>query len=138
LYGIFALDFRFEAEAWRAAALVAAAALLVLGSPALAPGLDATERFRRVTGRLLLRMIGAVLYAGALFAGLALALGAVNTLFELDLDARIYFHTFGWIFIVLVPWVVMGGVPDYVRPAESRSAVAATVHRMAGYLVTPL
>ncbi|HEX6307671.1 MAG TPA: DUF4153 domain-containing protein [Longimicrobiales bacterium] len=138
LYGRFALDLELEAQAWRAAALVAAAALIVLGAPALAARSGRTERFRRVTGRLVLRMIGVLLYAAALFAGLALALGAVNTLFELDLDARIYLHTFGWVFMVLVTWVVMGGVPDYVRPAEQPGAVGSAVHRMSAFLVTPL
>lgn len=138
VYGVFGLDLELAAQAWRAAGLSAAAALLVLGAPALARGADATARFRLVSGRLLLRVLGALLYAAALFAGLALALGAVNTLFELDLDARIYAHTFGWVFIVLVTWVVMGGVPDYVRPAEEPGAVAGAVHRMSAFLVTPL
>ena len=144
LYGMFVLDLELAAEAWRAAGLVAAAALLVLSAPALA-GLgratragSATERFRRVTGRLVLRTIAVLLYAAALYAGLALAVGAVNTLFELDLDARIYIHTLGWVFFVLVTWVVVGGLPDYVRPGGDAGPVAAAVHRVSAFLVTPL
>src|SRR5690606_21697576 len=97
------LDLRWAAVGWLAAPLVAAGLLTLLAAPALAGRAGATERFRRVTGRLLLRTIAVLIYALALFAGLALALGAVNTLFELDLDARIYFHTLGWVFFVLVP-----------------------------------
>ncbi|HSJ33287.1 MAG TPA: DUF4153 domain-containing protein, partial [Longimicrobiales bacterium] len=138
LYGLLVLNLRWEAEAWRAATLVAAGALALLAAPAFAGRAGATERFRRVTGRLLLRTIAVLIYALALFAGLALALGAVNTLFELDLDARIYFHTFGWIFFVLVPWVIVGGLPDYVRPGGDAGPVAAAVHRISAYLVTPL
>lgn len=144
LYGTFVLDLELAAEAWRAAGLVAAAALLVLSAPALAglgrtaPGGSATQRFRRVTGRLVLRTIAVLLYAAALYAGLALALGAVNTLFELDLDARIYIHTLGWVFFVLVTWVVVGGLPDYVRPGGDAGPVAAAVHRVSAFLVTPL
>ncbi|HSK21396.1 MAG TPA: DUF4153 domain-containing protein [Longimicrobiales bacterium] len=138
LYGLLVLDLRWEAEAWRAATLVAAGALTLLAAPAFAGRAGATERFRRVTGRLLLRTIAVLIYALALFAGLALALGAVNTLFELDLDARIYFHTFGWVFFVLVPWVIVGGLPDYVRPEGDAGPVAAAVHRISAYLVTPL
>jgi hypothetical protein len=144
LYGMFVLDLELAAEAWRAAGLVAGAALLVLSAPALA-GLgratragSATERFRRVTGRLVLRTIAVLLYAAALYAGLALAVGAVNTLFELDLDARIYIHTLGWVFFVLVTWVVVGGLPDYVRPGGDAGPVAAAVHRVSAFLVTPL
>ena len=138
LYGMLVLDLRWEGEAWRAATLVAAGVLTLLAAPALAGRAGATERFRRVTGRLLLRTIAVLIYALALFAGLALALGAVNTLFELDLDARIYFHTFGWVFFVLVPWVIVGGLPDYVRPEGDAGPVAAAVHRISAYLVTPL
>jgi hypothetical protein len=138
VFGLLVLDLRWEAEAWRAATLVAAGVLTLLAAPALAGRAGATERFRRVTGRLLLRTIAVLIYALALFAGLALALGAVNTLFELDLDARIYFHTFGWVFFVLVPWVIVGGLPDYVRPEGDAGPVAAAVHRISAYLVTPL
>jgi hypothetical protein len=138
LYGAFVLDLQQASEGWRAAALVTAGVLLVLGGPALAGRADATERFRRVTGRLLVRTLAVLVYAAALYAGLALALGAVNTLFELHFDGRIYAHAFGWIFFVLVTWVIVGGVPDYVRPAESPGPVAAAVHRMSAFLVTPL
>jgi hypothetical protein len=139
LYGVAVLDLDREAEGWRAAALVAGALLLLLAAPAFASDRDsATARFRLVTGRLVLRVLAVGLYALALFAGLALALGAVNTLFELGLDAKIYAHVFGWVFLVLVPWVVVGGIPDYVRPATEPSAVATAVHRMATFLVPPL
>lgn len=138
LYGVVVLDLRLASEAWRAASLVAAAALLVLAAPALAQRAGATERFRRVSGRVLMRALAVLIYAGALYAGLALALGAVNTLFELDFDTRIYVHTFGWIFFVLVPWVVVGGVPDYVRAEGDAGPVAAAVHRISAFLVTPL
>ncbi|MGH7465003.1 MAG: DUF4153 domain-containing protein, partial [Longimicrobiales bacterium] len=138
VYGVFMLDFQLAAEAWRAAALIAAGVLLVLASPALAGRAGATERFRLVAGRLLVRSLAVLLYATALYAGLALALGAVNTLFELHLDGRIYAHALGWVFFVLVSWVVAGGLTDYVRAAESPGPVAEAVHRMSAFLVTPL
>lgn len=138
LYGVFLLDLELIAEAWRAAALVSAAVLLILATPSFAIRGESVAAFRRVTGRLLLRTLAVLLYAAALFAGLALALGAVNTLFELDFNARVYAHVLGWIFLVLVPWVVIGGLPDYVRPADDTGAVGSAVHRLSAYLVTPL
>jgi hypothetical protein len=68
----------------------------------------------------MLRIIGALLYCGALYVGLALALGAVNALFELDLDGSIYAHVFGWVFLALAPWIVAGGIDDYVLPVRGR------------------
>ena len=138
LYGVLVLDLALIGEAWRAGALTAAAVLVVLSAPALAGHAGAAERFRRVTGRLLLRSMAVLLYAAALYAGLALALGAVNTLFELQLDGRIYLHTLGWVFFVLVTWVIVGGLPDYVRPGVDAGPVAAAVVRISGFLVTPL
>jgi hypothetical protein len=138
-YAVLVMDFERLSEVWRAFVLVAAAALWLGAAAAFGgPRATALERVRAVDGRVLLRVFGALLYAGALFAGLALALGAVNTLFELDLDGKIYLHVFGWIFIGLAPWIVIGGLPDYVRPIEAGSAVAGVVHRMTTYLVPPL
>ncbi|HEX6588692.1 MAG TPA: DUF4153 domain-containing protein [Longimicrobiales bacterium] len=139
IYAIVVLDLSYDAEAWRALLLAAAAGLWTIAMPALTQrGGDAVERMRRIDGRVVLRMIGALLYCLALFAGLALALAAVDSLFELELDGEIYGHVFGWIFFVLAPWIVLGGLPDYTRPAEAPSAVAGVAQRIALFLVPPL
>jgi hypothetical protein len=100
VYGTWVLDLERAAEAWRAAMLIGAALLCVLVLPwagrlPATPATDASTsddrilRMRVVSGRLALRVLGALLYCAALFAGLALALGAVNTLFELNLRGNI-------------------------------------------------
>jgi hypothetical protein len=134
LYWHFLLDLRLATEAWRALMLVVAALLWVAALPWLPR--RSIDEMRAVSGRFLLRVIGAALYCAALFAGLALAVGAVNTLFELDLDGEIYAHVFGWIALALGPWIVFGGVREYATPGDS--AVAPVVHRMAAFLVPPL
>jgi hypothetical protein len=134
LYGWLVLDLTQAGEAWRAAMLIGAAVLWLASVPWLRG--SSIDEMRAVTGRVLLRVLGALLYCGALFAGLALALQAVNTLFELNLDGAIYGHVFGWIFLALAPWIVLGGTADYVRP--SGTDVAGVVHRMAAFLVPPL
>lgn len=132
-------DFQYQAEVWRAVLLIGAAVLWLIALPAFGGARDGrTERMRRVDGRVLLRVIGALLYGAALFAGLALALGAIDVLFELELNENIYAHVWGWIFFALVPWIVIGGLPDYVRPADGSSQVAGVAHRIALYLVPPL
>lgn len=138
-YGLFVADFQYQAEQWRAALLVGAALAWVVAVPAMAGDRsNAVERMRRIDGRILLRVIGAGLYGIALFAGLALALRAIDVLFELSLRGEIYGHVWGWITFVLVPWVVLGGLPDYVRPLEQESAVAGVAQRIALFLVPPL
>jgi hypothetical protein len=134
LYWLLVLDFRLATEGWRAVMLIAAAVLCVAALPWLAR--RSIDEMRAVSGRFLLRVIGGALYCAALFAGLALAVGAVNTLFELNLDSEIYAHVFGWIAFALGPWIVFGGVREYATPADS--AVAPVVHRMAAFLVPPL
>jgi hypothetical protein len=143
LYGWLVLDLERGTEGWRAFMLVAAAVLWLLAVPALAGPRGrllegATDRVRAVASRVLLRGFGAALYAAALYAGLALALAAIDTLFELGLDDRIYAHVAGWIFMVLGPWIVLGAVPEYAQPVEPRREVATVVHRMLTYLVPPL
>jgi hypothetical protein len=134
LYGALVLDLERGAEGWRAAMLVGAAVLWLISMPWLRA--RSIDEMRAVTGRVLLRTLGALLYSVALFVGLALALRAVDTLFELSLGGEIYGHVFGWIFVALAPWIVIGGIADYVRP--STTDVASVVHRMAAFLVPPL
>ncbi|HUF14080.1 MAG TPA: DUF4153 domain-containing protein [Longimicrobiales bacterium] len=140
IYAYAVADFTYAAEAWRAALLVGAALFWLFALPAFgAVGAPArVDRMRRVDGRILLRIIGALLYGGALFAGLALALRAVDVLFELSLEDELYAHVFGWIFFALVPWIVLGGLPDYVRPVDESNAVAGIAQRIVAWLVPPL
>lgn len=138
-YGLFVIDTTHASEGWRALMVAIAFACIALAVPAWASSSgDPSLRLRRVNGRLLLRAFAIGLYGLAMFAGLALALKAIDTLFELNMDGDIYGHVFGWIMIALVPWVVAGGLNDYVRPLEQRTDVANIVHRLTGYLVPPL
>lgn len=125
-----------EAEGWRAFMLLGGALLLTFSAPAW-PRLadDANLRLRRINARVFLRAIGIVLYGLALFGGLALALAAINNLFELKLEGEIYGHVFVWIMVVLVPWAIAGGIDDYARPLTEQSEVARVAYRLVSYLV---
>lgn len=139
VYALLVGSFEYEAERWRAFLLVAAAVAWLVAVPAFAgERAGAVQRMRRIDGRILLRLIGAQLYGIALFAGLALALRAIDVLFELRLRSEIYGHVWGWISFVLVPWVVLGGLRDYVRSLDQESAVAGVAQRIALFLVPPL
>lgn len=128
-----------QSENWRAFMIVAGLVALVFAAPAwVRSDHPASLRLRRINGRFLLRTIGIGLYGLALFAGLALALSAIDKLFELKLKGEIYAHTFGWIMLVLVPWVIAGGLESYVRPLNEESDVARVVQRLTAFLVPPL
>jgi hypothetical protein len=139
IYGATVADFSRVSEIWRAFLLLGAALCALVAAPAFAAGGEARiDVMRRMNGRLVLRMVGVGVYAAALYAGLALALAAVDTLFELELRGQLYAHVFAWIFLALVPWVIVGGLPDYVRSENGDDRVAAVVHRISGFLVPPL
>ena len=131
-------DIQRDAEGWRAFMLIGAALLLVFSVPGWYRSDQASLRLRRINGRFLLRALGISLYGLALFGGLALALRAIAQLFELDLDGEIYGHVFGWIMLVLVPWVVAGGLYEYIRPLDEQSDIARVVQRLTSFLVPPL
>lgn len=136
VYLLLTPDFHLESEKWRAFVLISAAVLLTFSAPALVhSGDDENLRLRRINARVFLRAAGIALYGLALFAGLALALAAIENLFELKLDKEIYAHVFFWIMLVLVPWVVVGGLADYVRSLDEQSEVARVVYRLATWLV---
>ena len=139
LYSLLVTDMQREAEGWRALMLVAATVLLTAAAPAwIRHDEEASLRLRRINGRILLRAIGIGLYALALFGGLALALAAIDNLFELKLRGEIYGHVFGWIMLVLVPWVIVGGIESYLAPLDEVSDVARVAQRLIGFLVPPL
>ncbi len=139
LLATFTLDFQHRAEGWRALLLIAATSAWLVAVPALAAQpAQRSLMLRRVNGRFLVRALGAGLYAGALFLGLALALAAIDTLFELDLREEIFAHVFAWLMLGLVPWITFGGLPDYVRPLDEVSSITSGVHRLTRFLVPPL
>jgi hypothetical protein len=139
LYARLVPDFDFEADAWRTLLVVGAAVCWLFAMPVLGRGFATpVDRVRVMNGRFLLRVLGAGLYTAALYAGLALALAAVDNLFELDLEEALYAHVAGWIFCVLAPWIVIGGLDEYVRRIDVESAVAGVIHRMSAFLVPPL
>jgi hypothetical protein len=139
LYYILTPGMSHEAEGWRALSLCVSACALALAVPGFAKlGASRDFAFRRINSRFLLRAIGIGLYGLALFAGLAVALAAVDNLFDLHMHGEVYMHVYAWIMAVLVPWAVFGAIDDYVRDINEESNVARVVYRLATYLFPPL
>ncbi len=139
LYGAFFLRFELEAEGWRAGALVGAFLLFVTAAPILARSeREPQEPFRTLNARVGVRLLAAGFYTMALYIGLALAIAAVDTLFDLEMPDKIYAHVFGWLAFGLGPWIALAGLPYFVRPFEERSEVMGVLYRIAGWLIPPL
>jgi hypothetical protein len=112
----------------------------VAGSIAYQP-LAANRRGRThlFATRLAVRVIIVGLYAAALYAGLAAALGAVNGLFELKLPDRLYAHLAALVFVLMPPWAVAAGLPDLVAPPGPWSAATLrALRRTALFLLAAL
>lgn len=139
LYGALFLRLDLEAEGWRAGALIGAVLLFVTAAPILARAeREPQVPFRTVNARVGVRLLGAGLYTLALYIGLALAIAAVDTLFDLEMSDDIYAHVFGWLAFALGPWIALAGLPYFVRPFDEGSEVMGVLRRIAGWLIPPL
>ena len=139
LYGALILRLDLEAESWRAVALIGGVLLFVTAAPTLARAeSEAHVPFRTVNARVGVRLLAAGFYTLALYIGLALAIAAVDTLFDLEMSEDIYAHVFGWLAFALGPWIALAGLPYFVRPMDERSEVMGVLRRIAGWLIPPL
>ncbi len=140
VYDLTLLDLDRAAEGWRAVLLLAAVVSAITLAPAAVrpPDGHRDRRFREVNLRMLTRLIGVVLYAGALYLGLVLAIAAVNSLFELHLNDKIYGHVFGAIAFALAPWIFVGGAPAITAPPGPPAESMRIVRRFGVYLFVPL
>jgi hypothetical protein len=116
-YGGWWLDVDLTTELWRFGFLAVAAVMGVALTPVAARLGDATasERFWRFNTRLLFRVTIAAVYAGLLFAGVALGVLAVDELFDLHVSGDVYGHLFALIGVALGPILAVGSLGDVSR-----------------------
>lgn len=91
--------------------------LLALGSHLLvsfAPftSFENLDEFWEYNKALLLRILLSILYSGVLYAGLSIALLAVDNLLDLDIDGETYFQLFLFLGGIFNTWFFLAGVPD--------------------------
>ncbi|HEX7238652.1 MAG TPA: DUF4153 domain-containing protein [Longimicrobiaceae bacterium] len=143
-YGAWVFDPERASEGWRFAALLGAAvtAVPLAAVPGGAGGEARRGRFWCFTALLLTRIVTVVLYGAALFAALAGAVAAVSALFELKTPEHLYGDLAGAVFFALVPWVVVGGIPEMAEisaGAGEGGGEAPRVIRLVGrYLYAPV
>lgn len=77
-----------------------------------------TPRFWEYNKNLFLRILTAGLYSGVLFAGLALAILAIDQLFDADINERRYAQLFMFIAMVFNTWFFLSGFPLNSDEAE--------------------
>ena len=139
-HGAWIFDPEREASVWRFLALLGAVAM----ATSLAPVVGLEDRgsrrlaFWRFNARLLTRLVTVVAYGVALFAALAGAVAAVTALFDLNTPEEVFGDLASAVFFGLVPWVVAGGLPELLAPAERDDAPPRPVRLLGSYLYAPV
>jgi len=125
----------------RFAQLSVAAHLAVAFAPFLSTPTDRVARTQGVwqLGRhLFLRLPLAALYALVVFAGLALALGAVVQLFDVDVDSDRYFELWIVCTFVLQTWIFLAGIPRDFAALEQDPRYPRGLRIFAQFVLLPL
>lgn len=87
---------------------------------------------------LFLRFATAALYSSVLYIGLALAIGACETLLDFDFDSEIYLQLWYWAVAVYNTWFFLAGIPRDIRGLEQISDYPAALRVFSQYVLIPL
>ena len=126
----------YRADAFRMALLALAFHFLVAFAPFINKG--NLIGFWEYNKTLFLRFLTSALYAGVLFAGLSVAIGAVNVLF----DAHIEFETFHRLFAVVTGSFMtiffLAGLPEDLHDQQIRETYPKALKIFTQYVLIPL
>jgi len=99
---------------------------------------DRPVAFWQYNRTLFVRALTSALSSATLFAGLALALVALDKLFGVDVPDAGYFRLWSVIAFVVNTWFFLGGVPDDLDALEQRLDYPAGLRVFAQYTLLPL
>jgi hypothetical protein len=116
--------------------LSVAAVMLVSVGPYLRRG--EVNGFWHFNKSLFLRILVALLYAHVLFAGLALALGALDNLFGLDVPGKTYAELWALLAGFFTTLFFLAGVPEDLPALERRTDYPKGLRVFAQYILLPL
>jgi hypothetical protein len=117
--------------------MIAAGLLLFVAvAPYARPG--ETNGYWHYNEALLLRILTAALYSAVLFAGLSVALLALDRLFGMDVPGKRYGEL--WILIVglFAIWFFLAGVPESLESLEASTEYPRGIKIFAQYILLPL
>ncbi|OGU28093.1 MAG: hypothetical protein A2X66_00275 [Ignavibacteria bacterium GWA2_54_16] len=87
---------------------------------------------------LLMRLIVAYLYGVVLWAGLAVALAALDNLFGVDIPMKRYGELWAFIQGVFTPWFFLAGVPEDLESIDSLTDYPKSLKMFSQYILFPL
>jgi hypothetical protein len=116
--------------------LVVAFHLLVAVGPFLER--DRLNAFWEYNKILFLRMLTAALYSGVLYAGLAIALAAVDHLFNTDIDEKRYFQLWWILGGIFNTWFFLSGIPKRLGSLDTEPRYPKGLKVFTQYVLIPL
>jgi hypothetical protein len=107
---------------------------------AIVPFLTGADRnaFWQFNRTLFLRFLQAALFTAVLFAGLALALLALDRLFGVDVDGDVYLRLFWLLAFLFSPWFFAAGVPRDFEELEVRRDYPSGLRVFSQFILIPL
>jgi Domain of unknown function (DUF4153) len=116
--------------------LAAVLHLVVAFAPFLATG--ESGAFWQYNRRMFLGFLRSVLFSVVLFLGIAVALGALDKLFGVDVESETYFRL--WLIVALVgnTWIFLAAVPEDLPALERDTDYPRALKVFAQYILTPL
>jgi hypothetical protein len=101
-------------------------------------GVDERNGFWQYNMSLFVRFLLAAVFTAVLFAGLSVALLAIDNLFGLDVDGKWYGRLWFVLAFVAQPWLFLGGVPDDFQALEERTTYPNVLKIFAQYILAPI
>jgi hypothetical protein len=105
---------------------------------ALLPTGETLGAFWHYNKTLFLRFLTAALYSAVLFAGLAVAIAAVDHLFDMHVKSERYFELWWLIAGVVNTWFFVSGIPGDREPLEEDAAYPKGLKVLAQYILIPI
>ncbi len=107
---------------------------------AFLPFLGARESvaFWQYNRRLFLGFLKAAVFSGVIFVGVAIALGALDKLFGVDVESESYFRIWIVCAFVVNTWIFLSTVPEDLAALEADTEYPKALKVFAQYILTPL
>lgn len=126
----------YLADVYRIALLAFAFHLLVAFAPFIKKG--NTNGFWQYNKSLFLRILTSALYAGVLFAGLAIALVAIDGLFNVDIDWQVYMRLFAIVTAGFMTVFFLAGIPTDFEELDTDETYPKGLKIFTQYVLIPL
>ena len=101
-------------------------------------GVPESIAFWQYNRRLFLGFLRALVFSGVLYVGLAIALGALDKLFGVDVDSEIYVRIWFVVAFVVNTWIFLAAVPEQLTALEHDAEYPRALKIFAQYILTPL